>query len=60
MKRRLLGLTTLTPGDFATALRREQIMGDRFDPDALVEALEAECSVKPEAAQRGIGFTAAL
>ena len=54
------GLTNLALGDFATALRREQIMGDKFDPNAVVEALEAECSVKPQATQRGIGFTATL
>ena len=60
VRQRLLRTTNLTPGDFATALRREQIMGDTFDPAGLVDALEAECSVKPEAAQRGIGFTAAI
>ena len=60
MHQKVIRLTNLTPGDFATALRREHIMGDTFGPGTLVEALEAECSVKPEAAQRGIGFTATL
>lgn len=32
--RRQLGcITSLTPGDFATALRRERILGDTFNPD---------------------------
>ncbi len=60
VRQKVMRLTNLTPGDFATALRRESILGDTFGPDMLVEALKAECSVKPEAAQRGMGFTATL
>ncbi len=61
VRQRLWCLTHLTPGDFSTVLRREQIMGDTFDPDGLVEALGSECAVKPEARnQRSIGFTATL
>lgn len=61
VRQRLWCLTHLTPGDFATALRKERILGDTFDPDGLLEALESECAVKPEVRNhRSIGFTATL
>ena len=57
LRQRLWCLTHLTPGDFSTVLRREQIMGDTFDPDGLVGALESECALRN---RRSIGFTATL
>ena len=60
VRQRLWCLTHLTPGDFATALRRERILGDTFNPDGLLAVLESECAVKPEARHRSIGFSAAL
>lgn len=58
LKARLANLDTLTPGDFATAVRRLRLLGTRPDARALASALEAECRLKPEAAHRPIGFLA--
>jgi len=60
IKQRLLRLANLTPGDFATVLRQEGILGETFDPEALLQAIEGESAAKPGARSRSIGFTAAI
>jgi len=47
-------LTTLTPGDFAAVIRKNNFCPVRT-PAALVDALEAECGMK-EGARAGMGF----
>lgn len=58
LKPGLASLTTLTPGDFATVARRA-----RFQPltdiGAFVDALRAECALKPDRPSRPIGFVSA-
>jgi SpoVK/Ycf46/Vps4 family AAA+-type ATPase len=59
-RRRLTQLRGLTPGDFATALTRFRITGQKINPSALVEALEQECAAKRLEDCRPIGFTATI
>ena len=40
-------LTTLTPGDFAVARRKAEILGHLQDPRAPTGLLRAECEAKP-------------
>ena len=51
-------LSSLTPGDFSTAMRQARLMGGTADPHRLVAALEAEARLKRGGARRGIGFDA--
>lgn len=53
---RLDQLTALTPGDFATVRRQEQLLGDRYGVDEFLHLLEQECQVKDGQACRSIGF----
>lgn len=53
----LTRLRTLTPGDFATAVRRARLQPPRTARD-LLAALEVACRMKPEASGRGMGFLA--
>ena len=54
---RLLQLSALTPGDFASVKRQVDVLGEAFEPDEFLSQLEAEHRVKPQARQqRGIGF----
>ena len=48
-------LTALTPGDFAVACRKAEILGGADDPEALADMLRAECEAKPDRPQ-AIGF----
>ena len=45
-KKRLRNLRKLTPGDFATVLRRNRITGDPFSMEELYKGLEAEVAFK--------------
>lgn len=49
-------LEQLTPGDFANALRQQRVTGEPATSARLVELLEAEATLKPEARRRAIGF----
>ena len=51
-------LAALTPGDFATVQRQEQVLGERYAPEDFLDRLERECALKHVEAARpsGIGF----
>ncbi|HWH83150.1 MAG TPA: ATP-binding protein, partial [Burkholderiaceae bacterium] len=54
---RLMQLTALAPGDFASVARQVDVLGEAFAPDEFLSQLEAEHRVKPEVRQqRGMGF----
>jgi SpoVK/Ycf46/Vps4 family AAA+-type ATPase len=55
VRKRLDGLTTLTPGDFAAVARRHRFKS-LADASEMVEALAAECSAKKCDARKSIGF----
>jgi transitional endoplasmic reticulum ATPase len=57
-KDRLHRLDTLTPGDFAVAVRQLSTLGWQPDPGRLYEVLEAECRAKPGAKRGPMGFVA--
>jgi hypothetical protein len=52
------GLTMLTPGDVAAALRRSQTLGLDGDAAALVAALAEEEGFKPGSRRARLGFGA--
>lgn len=54
---RLKALDTLTPGDFAVALRQASFSRRLLDALQLLEVLEAECAHKTRGRPRAIGFT---
>ncbi len=56
LRARLTRLSTLTPGDFATAVRRLRLLSGRPDAHDLAAALEEECRLKPGGMRRPIGF----
>lgn len=49
-------LTTLTPGDFATVLRRAHVLGRGYDAEGLVRALEEDCRAKQRGPRPVAGF----
>ena len=51
----LSSLQVLTPGDFAVARQKAEILGHLNDPAALYTLLKAECEAKPNQT-RPIGF----
>ena len=54
---RLLQLSALAPGDFASVKRQVDVLGEAFEPDEFLSQLEGEHRVKPEVRQqRGMGF----
>lgn len=53
---RLDAMTALAPGDFATVARRHQRLGERLDVTAVLDALEDEMALKPDAPVARIGF----
>lgn len=55
LERDLERLRHLTPGDFATALRRARFAPPR-DARELLQALREECALKPQGRQKSIGF----
>ncbi len=52
----LARLHGLTPGDFATAVRRAQVLDIPLEPTSLLTALEDEWKAKPDALRRRVGF----
>ncbi len=52
----LARLAGLTPGDFATAVRRAAVLGKSLGAPTLLAALEGEWKAKPEGARRRVGF----
>ena len=52
-------LENATPGDFANVMRQLRVTGETPTPTRIVSLLDAECSLKPEARRRPIGFAAA-
>ena len=56
LERSVRGLDNLTPGDFATVLRKYRVLGGLKTCDQLLEELVEECSIKPDSVKRGIGF----
>ncbi|HRQ65865.1 MAG TPA: ATP-binding protein [Xanthomonadaceae bacterium] len=58
LKMRLARLTQVTPGDFAAVARALELEDRLADPAAWVEALEAECRLKPGSGSGRIGFLA--
>lgn len=56
VKMRLSQLRTLTPGDFATAVRQARALGTRYDAAQLLAALEAECRAKMSGGKQVTGF----
>ena len=54
---RLMQLSVLAHGDFASVKRQVDVLGELFEPDEFLSQLEAEHRVKPEVRQqRGMGF----
>lgn len=53
---RLSQLRTLTPGDFATAVRQARMLGKPFDSERLLVALEEECRAKQHGMKPVAGF----
>jgi SpoVK/Ycf46/Vps4 family AAA+-type ATPase len=53
---RLDQMITLTPGDFATVRRQEQLLGENYEAEAFLCLLEQECQVKDGQVSRSIGF----
>ena len=54
---RLMQLSALAHGDFASVKRQVDVLGEVFEPDEFLSQLEAEHRVKPEVRQqRGMGF----
>ena len=56
LEKSVRGLDNLTPGDFATVLRKYRVLGGLKTCDQLLEELVEECSIKPDSVKRGIGF----
>jgi SpoVK/Ycf46/Vps4 family AAA+-type ATPase len=57
---RLARLERLTPGDFATLVRRQRLATGPLTAGSLCEGLRRELSFKSGREERGIGFTAPL
>jgi SpoVK/Ycf46/Vps4 family AAA+-type ATPase len=57
LQQRLSRLTNLTPGDFATVIRQARIVGQRYDAEQLLAALEEECRAKQWGAKLIAGFS---
>lgn len=55
---RLSQLRTLTPGDFATVVRQARALGERYDSERLLAALEEECRAKQRGMRPVPGFQA--
>ena len=54
---RLMQLSALAHGDFASVKRQVDVLGEVFEPDEFLSQLEAEHRLKPEMRQqRGMGF----
>ena len=49
---------TLTPGDFATVVRKSRISGVKLNPDEMLTGLAAEMAFKESESSRNIGFFA--
>ena len=56
LQQEIASIGRITPGDFATVLRRERIMGRALDAEQLVSELSRECKLKKGATSRPIGF----
>jgi SpoVK/Ycf46/Vps4 family AAA+-type ATPase len=55
-RQKLASLHVLTPGDFAAAESRFDLVGEPMTPAALLAALEDECRMKPGGVRTGLGF----
>jgi SpoVK/Ycf46/Vps4 family AAA+-type ATPase len=49
-------LETLTPGDFATIRKQEDLIGERYTPDRFLQHLTRECALKPGCQSTTMGF----
>ncbi len=56
----LARLDELSPGDFATVVRRSDLLGGSLSAEQLLSELSEEVQMKRSGQSRGIGFTAAL
>lgn len=56
IQQQLARLNSLTPGDFATVSRQEQLLGESYAPTDYLKQLERECAVKSAQASMPIGF----
>jgi len=59
-KNELSKFSNLTPGDFATVIRQNNLNQLNITPDSLLKELSLESSFKQEAPTRGIGFMATI
>ncbi|MGH8279999.1 MAG: AAA family ATPase [Gammaproteobacteria bacterium] len=59
VSRRLERLDTLTPGDFAVAMRQARLLGTPPSADKLCAVLETECAFKDKGVFRVLGFAGA-
>jgi len=55
---KLTKLSTLTPGDFATVVRKNRISGQKLCPENVLKGLVEEVAFKEGALNRHIGFLA--
>jgi len=58
LKKQLLSMQLLTPGDFAAVRRKLTVLGETDDADHFVKALQEEVSFKNDGSKRAIGFSA--
>jgi len=56
IQQQLARLGSLTPGDFATVSRQEQLLGESYAPIDYLKQLERECAVKSAKGSMAIGF----
>lgn len=56
IQHQLARLSGLTPGDFATVSRQEQLLGEFYAPSDYLKQLERECAIKSTQASTAIGF----
>jgi len=59
-RQQMTRFSNLTPGDFATVVRRQRLSSEKLTAELLLHELTAEVSFKRDGGLRGIGFTAKL
>jgi len=53
-------LQQITPGDFATVIRKNRLKSAKLNAETLMQGLSLEHSFKPQSQSRGIGFLAEI
>jgi len=58
VKKQLIAIPQLTPGDFAAVTRKLEVLGEQANVSLYIESLKEEASFKDGKHKHGIGFTA--